>query len=269
MAEPPDSQGDRVFGDMTFPDRADAAFRHFSDVMRHLAAFQAATVKGDPSRQSVVVKDALDAIVVLLRVLLLDVLLRARSVHMLGPWPEADDDVITLYALRELHIVLDWVSDITPLDSIEAARADLGRLERRQAPTLFQRDHYEDPRRRDVHELTKREFTVLVVYFVAGARQLSVPVLLERLDVRVTYAAFMKWAAKVDQEQRDLMTEAGRLEAIGGELPLAQAARLSKRAQDVLLRNDPERFPALAGLTDEGKLHKLLGRARRAGRPAP
>jgi hypothetical protein len=259
-------RGDWLFGGMRLADRADAAFRHFKKFMHYLADFYDATAAGEPAKQQAAAAGALRALQDQLRAQMLNELLPARLTHLLGTWPavDASEDALNLRVIKELHATLDWMVKIAPLDSINAARADLKRLEQRHAPRTLRRD-YADPRERDELELAEREFAVLLTHFVAGARQLKIPALLRQLCVRVEYEAFRKWARKVDQKQRDLMLEAGRLSTAGGGLPLAQAARLSTRSQDVLLRDDPDRFPALAGLSDEEKLSKLFRVVSRTG----
>jgi hypothetical protein len=252
-----------VFGGMKFAVRAQAAFNQLAGVMETLAAFQVATIKGDqPGRQNAT-RAALAALTELLKLLLLEDLLRTATTPLAGPVPGegATLDEVNVWLIRGLHAVLDWLGEIAPMESINTARTDLGRLEARQTPRMLLRDRYVDPRTRDHVELADREFTVLFTHFMSGALQLKLPDLLARFGV--TYDAFRKWAANVDLEQRELMTEAGALDATNAGLPLARAALLSKRAQDVLLRDDAGLFPGLSGLDDEEKLRRLLALARR------
>ncbi len=271
MTTPPDrhgrGRGDWLFGGMRLTERADAAFRHFNKVARCLADFYDATDAGDPAKQQAAVAGALRALGDQLRAQMLNELLQAGSTHQLGLWPASDasDDATSLHAQKELHVILDWLAGIAPLDSINAVRVDLKRLEQRHAPLTLRRDYYVDRRERDNFELAEREFAVLLTHFVAAAQGIEIPVLLKRLSVAVSYAAFLKWQAKVDQEQRELMDEAGRLATTGGGLPLARAARLSERSQNVLLRDDRDRFPDLASLSDEDKLSKLFALVQRSG----
>jgi hypothetical protein len=266
--------GDWEFNGMLFGQRADAALHQFEQAMKQLAAFQSASRSGDPVQQQEAVTCALIAIRDLLKVMLLDELLRAKSVHALGPRPadDASDDAQTVHVLRELYVVLDWFREIAPLDNIVATIVDIRRLVvDRLPPRTFRRNHYADARTRDGTELADREFLVLLTYFVAAKDQVTPRVLLERLGVGVSHKAFEQWGtqaagtARWPVDQRPLMTAAGAAEHAGGGLSLAQAAQLADRSKHVLLRDDPQWFPDLAGLIDHEKLRKLFAKVLRSG----
>jgi hypothetical protein len=262
---------DLKFNGLTMEQRLKAALDQTIAAMQALVPFLVSLQPGrtqdstNTKLQCDAVRNSLLAIRELLETLLLDHLLAAYLIHMFGPPLPADatEDARNLRAMREVHFILDWLAGVAPSDSLDAVRTDLKRLEERHEPRTLRRDSYADPRVRDELEKAEREFAVLLTYFIAGAKQEKIPVLLARLGVN--YDAIRRWAAEIDKEQRELLAEAGRLSAAGGGLPLAKAARLSERSRDVLLRDDRDRFPGLAGRDDEAKLRKLFDLVRRSG----
>ena len=260
------TRGNSLFGGMRLMDRVDAAALHMKHVMQRLADFYDATAAHDLPKQRAAAAGALQAIKDQLRAEMLGELFEAASLHRLGPWPDAPIDTIDRHARRELHLFLDWWSEIVRLLSVDATRADLMRLEQRQRPKLFWLDGYADQRKPDVVEALDRSFLILLLYFVAARDQVHRRVLIEQLDVGLSFDAFEKWLPalagpdEAPKEQRDLMRAAGKLAAKDGGLSLAQQARLSQRSRLVLARDD---LPALAQLTDRERLQKLFERALR------
>jgi hypothetical protein len=160
---------------------------------------------------------------------------------------------------------MDWLAEIAPRDTINAVRADLGRLQDHQKPLVLRRDRYVDLRRRDDTERADREFAVLLVFYLAEKWEEKAWDLLERLGIGTSFSAFEKWRADVPQQERDLMIAAGLADREARGLPLAQQKLMKSlpRCLAVLNRRDATLFPDLAGLSDEDMVRKLFDRAQR------
>jgi len=104
----------------------------------------------------------------------------------------------------------------------------------------------------------------------SGECRMKPRTLLEKLKVKTKYKTFEGWGTKMAKaagtphDQRQLMATAGAAERTGGGLSWAQAAQLSDRSRAVLLRDDPQYFPGLAGLDDHQKIQTLFARVLRS-----
>jgi hypothetical protein len=260
------------FNGLTVEQRYQAALKQTTAVAKALMPFLVTLQPArapDPQLQREAVDRGLAALQDLLKTLLLDELLAARIVHKFGPPPPVDapNDAHNLRVIRELHVILDVLVGVAPLDSITAGQADLGRLEDNQEPLTLRRDSYVDRRRRDHTELADRAAAVLLVHYLAAKWQEETADLLKRLGVGTGFSAFEKWAAAVPLQERRLMTAAGELGRADKGLPLEQQALLSDlpRCLAVINRHEAERFPGLAELSDEDMVRKLFERVNRLG----
>lgn len=267
MSDPYD---DLPFNGLTSEQRLQAALKQTTAVMKALAPFLVTLQPGrapDPKLQREAVSSGLGAVRDLLKTLILDELFAASGTHKLGDPPpvNAPENAHNLRAIKELHLILDWLAEIAPRDSIDAGRADLRRLEDGEEPLTLRLDKYKDRRRLDHTELADRATAVLLVRYLAAKGKEKIPNLLERLGTHSTFFAYEKWAKKVTLQQRRLMTAAGKADREGRGMSLEQLTLLSKlpRCLAVLNRHNAEMFPDLAGLSDEDMVRKLFDRAQR------